>query len=502
VSDSTNGTCLSAEAAIEYAQAAPPSAKRDVIHAHVMACPTCLNLVAAAYRGLGTGSWSPESNAAATTRFRDGMQLANRFEIQRFVAKGAMGEVYEVYDRELETMVALKTVATIASNSSRAEQYLRKEVTSARRIAHENVCRIYEWGTHFVPDSSSKIHFFTMEFVHGPRLGTVLRKQGPLSLMEAFMVARQLLSGLAAAHAAGIVHRDFKSDNVILSEKDGLPRAVILDFGLAQPLHLERGSASVRLEGTRLYMAPEQHEGKPLTAAADIYAFGVVLFEMLTGRRPFERDDGSELPLACLTEEPLEPRRVNPLVSRQLQSFVLRCLRRDPRARYSSAAEALQAFEACSTGTSSQRPRRTGPSIGTVAALTVPVVLLLTILLRRGDDLDPIDGEARVEPRRELRPPTAPPRAPLVSPEKEARTHVPDPPRIPKMSPSTEAKGRARNLVPLEERRTSTRTASVPTTTSPAPKETSIIGSWESFEGPSEMGPRSESSTPTAEATR
>lgn len=338
MSDGLPRGCLSSDDVLEFAQGRLPEADLLRVEAHVDACEACREVWLETLRALNTGRLGEKSRGS--TVFEPG-KLVGRFEILRFVARGAMGEVYEARDRELDVCVALKTVATLMCDSDRALRYLKEEVLLARSIAHPNVCKIYEWGTHSVTGSDFRVYFFTMEFVRGERLSTRLRRDGPFAVEQALAITRQLLSGLAAAHAAGILHRDFKSDNVILSEEKGQLRAVILDFGLARRVDRNSASSSFGPVGTRAYAAPEQLQGLTLRPSADVYAFGVVLFEMLTGRRPFEQSDGTEQAFACLSRMPVAPSRTRPGLPRRLDGFVLRCLSREPRGRFANAADAL-----------------------------------------------------------------------------------------------------------------------------------------------------------------
>jgi serine/threonine protein kinase len=264
-----------------------------------------------------------------------------------------MGEVYEAFDRQLQGRVALKSVASTACDSQRAVRDLKAEVYLARRVTHPNVCRIYDLGTHELPNGSI-LHFLTMEFVEGETLGRRIRKHGALPLPEAHRLARALLEGLSAAHGAGILHRDFKSDNVILREEtSGVPTPVILDFGLARSLDERSRRSNHAFVGTLTYMAPEQVEGSRLSRATDIYAFGVVWFEMLTGKLPF-RGSPQMSALERLRKTPLPPSQINSSVPTLLDPVVLRCLRRSPEERFQSASEVLAALPTLPTGPSTR----------------------------------------------------------------------------------------------------------------------------------------------------
>ncbi|HVV86070.1 MAG TPA: serine/threonine-protein kinase, partial [Kofleriaceae bacterium] len=203
-----------------------------------------------------------------------GRTLGGRFELLALLGQGGMGAVYRARDRELDEVVALKVVRGDLATQPEVLARFRYEVKLARRVTHRNVARIFEAGT------LDGVAFFTMELVDGEALTTRIRAQGRLPVPRAVAVAVELLDGLAAAHHAGVIHRDIKPDNLLV-DRDG--RVVITDFGIAAT----RAVASDVIAGTPTYMAPEQAEGTVVTAAADVYAAGVVLAEMLTGAPPW-----------------------------------------------------------------------------------------------------------------------------------------------------------------------------------------------------------------------
>src|SRR5580704_5792022 len=204
-----------------------------------------------------------------------GQLLTDRFRVVRRIAHGGMGVVYEAYDEKLDRRIALKC-ARVGHG-----RHLRPEVRLATEVSHPNICKIYE--IHTTESPQGPLEFFTMELLEGLTLSIRL-KEGPLSPHEAKTIARGLCAGLAEAHRHQVIHGDLKSANVILAKSpDGTPRAVITDFGLAR-------AASVRgiTGGTPGYMAPELYNGAPTTVASDIYALGVILYEMVSGARPHE----------------------------------------------------------------------------------------------------------------------------------------------------------------------------------------------------------------------
>jgi serine/threonine protein kinase len=357
-SDVASGECLSDEDLLAFAGGTLDSARELEAHSHLDQCEVCQRLLSEAAHALATAVTLPvaESDELSWhTTFQPGTLVGHRYLIRHFIARGGMGEVYEAFDRELQERVALKTVTSTASDSPGAVRRLKAEVQLARRVSHPNVCRIYDFGTHLMAETGAQISFLTMEFVEGRTLGQRLRVAGPLPVDEARALGRELLSGLSAAHAAGVLHRDFKSENVMLrDEPGGGCSPLILDFGLARALGEGSRSSSAstpNLLGTFSYIAPEQLQGRPHTTASDVYSFGLVWFEMLTGELPFQSPSSPVgAALARLQESAVAPSSKNPAVPRDLDAIVLRCLRRSPKDRYKTAQEVLSALDAFEAG--------------------------------------------------------------------------------------------------------------------------------------------------------
>jgi len=359
--ETTNArVCLSEDDVVAFAMGRLDVRRVSQVHEHLDRCEFCQLLVSEGVRGLANAvtAW-PESDGAprvdaaemdiagSVTTFQVGSLVGGRYRIRRFIIDGGMGEVYEAFDCELQERVALKTVKSTISDQPRAVRWLKGEVQLARCVSHPNVCRIYDFGTHTILETGVVVSFLTMEFVEGETLGFRVRLGGALPAGEARELARRLLLGLSAAHEAGVLHRDFKSDNVMLrNDGDGRISPVILDFGLARRLHGQGKSSASALVGTFGYIAPEQIQGKPHTMASDVYSFGVVWYEMLTGELPFG-DDG------CAVESLRPPSSINPLVPRALDAVVLKCIRRAPKERFKNAEEVLRALDAI-------RPARLG----------------------------------------------------------------------------------------------------------------------------------------------
>jgi eukaryotic-like serine/threonine-protein kinase len=276
--------------------------------------------------------------------------LAGRFKLIRFLAKGGMGEVYEAEDQELQERVALKLVRPELLLDPNNLQRFKREVHLAKNVTHPNVCRTFDLFRHHDVQGNSPrdLIFVSMELLVGETLSQHLRRRGRLSQSEALPLITQIAGGMSAAHSAGVVHRDFKPGNIVLVSQTAPPvRAVITDFGLALRPGADgttRISGSHGIVGTPAYMAPEQIEGREVTTATDIYAFGLVMHEMLTGSMPFPAETPLAMALRRLSEPPQSPRSIVPELDPNWEAVILRCLERDPAKRFSSVSEVVQAL--------------------------------------------------------------------------------------------------------------------------------------------------------------
>ena len=259
------------------------------------------------------------------------------YEVISSIGAGAMGEVYRARDTRLDREVALKILpAEFSENSERLARF-EQEARSASALNHPNIITIFNVG---VADTTS---YLSMELVEGKSLRAVL-DAGPISLRRIVTLASQLADGLAKAHAAGIVHRDLKPENLMIS-KDGLLK--ILDFGLAkitvvstnQASNLQTQTSAGAIVGTPGYMSPEQVSGKDVDFRADQFSFGTILYEMITGKRAFQRDSGVESMAAIITEEPEPVHTLNPEIPLALRWVLDRCMAKDPDERYASTQD-------------------------------------------------------------------------------------------------------------------------------------------------------------------
>ena len=258
-------------------------------------------------------------------RFLPGRLIASRYRIIALLGKGGMGEVYRADDLTLGQAVALKFLPDTAASDEGLLERFRNEVRIARRVSHPNVCRVYDVG-----DVEGQT-FFTMEYVDGEDLASLLRRIGRLPQDKAIEIARQLCAGLAAAHAKGVLHRDLKPANIML---DGRGQVVITDFGLAGVADDIRGP-EVR-SGTPAYMAPEQLAGKEVSTRSDIYALGLVLYEVFTGKRAFAERVASVLH-GDLDRTPSRPSSVVKDLDPIIEKVILRCLETEPSSRPATA---------------------------------------------------------------------------------------------------------------------------------------------------------------------
>jgi len=298
-------------------------------------------------------AFRPGPSAASAAGASDGSLaagglLAGRFRIVRFLGRGGMGDVYEAEDMELGEHVALKTVRPEIARVPGVLERFSREIHLSRKVTHPNVCRIFDISHH------GEVTFLTMELLPGETLEHRLRRTGAMKEEEALPIARQMAEGLMAAHRVGVIHRDFKPANVMLVEEDGGVRAVVMDFGLAHGAAATVGGGLTMrgdVLGTPSYMAPEQVAGEPVTPATDVYAFGITLYEMVTGTLPFVGETALSTAVKRLREEPPPPQIKAPGLDANWNSAILRCLAREPQQRFASVRDAVAVLAAETTPT-------------------------------------------------------------------------------------------------------------------------------------------------------
>jgi serine/threonine-protein kinase len=288
------------------------------------------------------------SGAAATRRvaasgdmLRPGTVFANRYEVQEILGVGGMGVVYRAFDRELQEPVAIKTMRpeVLAGNSVALERF-KQEIRLARKIAHRHVVRTYDLG------EAQGMYYLTMEYVEGTSLKQLIATRGKLPIPVTLTIGKQLCRALEVAHEQGIIHRDIKPQNIVVDPAGFLK---VMDFGIARPASPPPGKGLTEAGtsiGTPDYMSPEQLSGLALDARSDLYAAGVVLYECLTGRMPFEAEHVYAMIAKHIEEPAPDPRAFNPEVPEALARVVLKAMAADPADRYQSAGEMHDALAA------------------------------------------------------------------------------------------------------------------------------------------------------------
>ncbi len=295
---------------------------------------------------------APDAGAAARSQtmslplqeLASGAVFAGRYEVIEELGRGGMGRVYKVLDKEVREKLALKLLNPEVAGDDRTIERFRNELKLARRISHRHVCRMYDL------DREEVSYYITMEYVAGEDLKSLIHRIGALPVGKAASIARQVADGLAEAHRLGIIHRDLKPQNIMI-DRDG--QAKVMDFGIARSIKAKGLTGAGVIVGTPEYMAPEQVDGKEPDRRSDIYALGVVLFETLTGRLPFEGDTPLAAAVKHKTELPPDPRKINPQISEDLKRIILKCLEKSREKRYQSADELvsdLAAAEAALAG--------------------------------------------------------------------------------------------------------------------------------------------------------
>ena len=268
------------------------------------------------------------------TSLQPGSEFGLRYQIESLLGKGGMGLVFKAHDRELDRIVAVKLLRPELTANPQAMGRFKQELLLASRISHRNVLRIHDLG------DADGVKFISMAYVEGEDLSHLLKKQGRLAVEQILKLARQLTSALDAAHSEGIVHRDLKPQNVLI-DREG--HAYVSDFGLAKSL--ESASAMMThtgdILGTPRYMSPEQVRGEPADHRSDLYALGLMLYEMATGDIPFKGESASQTMIQRLTQKPQSPKLLNPELPDYLAQIILKCLEQDPALRHPSARAIL-----------------------------------------------------------------------------------------------------------------------------------------------------------------
>lgn len=259
-----------------------------------------------------------------------GATFAGRYQIIEELGKGGMGKVYRVLDKKLNEEVALKLIKPEIASDKKTLERFSAELKVARKIVHKNVSRMY----HLAEEEGT--HYITMEYVPGEDLKSFIRRSGQLAIGTTLRIAKHLCDGLIEAHKLEIVHRDLKPSNIMI-DKEGNVR--IMDFGIARSLKAKGITDTGVMIGTPEYMSPEQVEGKEADHRSDIYSFGVILYEMVTGRVPFKGDTPFSIGVKHKSEIPKDPKEMNAQVPEDLSHLILKCLEKDKEKRDQSTGE-------------------------------------------------------------------------------------------------------------------------------------------------------------------
>ncbi len=285
-----------------------------------------------------TSAWSiavtPSSVApVASGEQLVGTKLADRYEIISLLGEGGMGAVYKARDTELDRLVAIKLIRPDLATNPEILHRFKQELILAREVTHRNVIRIFDLG------QAHGVKFITMQFVEGRDLRSALREKGKFTPEEAVQVMSQVCRALEVAHAAGVVHRDLKPQNIMLDATD---RVYVMDFGIAHSLETPGMTQTGALMGTPEYMSPEQAKGMKVDARSDLFALGIIFYELLTGISPFKADTAMATLLKRLQERPQPPAEVDPAIPKGISDVVMKCLEVDRDQRYSNAREILE----------------------------------------------------------------------------------------------------------------------------------------------------------------
>jgi eukaryotic-like serine/threonine-protein kinase len=282
------------------------------------------------------------------TAIAPGSDFGPRYRIDALLGQGGMGRVYKAYDKELDRTVAIKVVREGAIGQADALKRFKQELVLASKISHKNILRIHDMG------DVGGLRFISMAFVEGQDLQHIIHDNPKMPLERILNFARQIAEALAAAHAEGVVHRDLKPQNLLVDKNDQI---FVCDFGLAKSF--EEGAIGMTRTGAFLgtprYMSPEQVEGKPADNRADLYSYGLILYEMVTGDVPFTGESTLKVMYQRIQEKPKSPKLIKPDLPNWLVRIIMRCLERNPDDRYQNAYEILADLQGSVSGSGASR---------------------------------------------------------------------------------------------------------------------------------------------------
>src|SRR5215472_15614103 len=311
-------------------------------------------------------------NSAAI--LESGVLLAGRYEIVSMLGLGGMGAVYKAYDRDIERVIALKVIRPDLATHPEVLQRFKQELLLARKVSHKNVVRIFDVR------ESGGIKFITMEYIDGRDLRSLLGQHGKLPAAEALDIMHQVCLGLAAAHAEGVIHRDLKPGNIM---RDQHGRVVVMDFGLARNIGGGGMTQTGAMLGTMEYMSPEQAKAEPLDERSDLFTVGLILYELITGKTPYQADSALASLLKRTKERAVSMSEIDASIPRALSAVVAKCLETEPKNRYQSINELVTAIEELQGKRPSSvyaQPSPVGVSSRTVVMISSAVAVIVTAI--------------------------------------------------------------------------------------------------------------------------
>src|SRR6266700_552796 len=306
--------------------------------------------------------------------------LGERYKLQDPIGRGGMATIYRGQDLRMDRVVAIKVLREVYSTDPKFVTRFQREAKAASALQHPNIVQVYDYG------QTDGNYFIVMELVEGTDLRRYLRSRGVLAVDRAIIIAHDVALGLGAAHRRGIVHRDVKPQNVLVG-RDGSIK--LTDFGIAsvyKDINAERPTTTGMTLGTVQYYAPEQAQGEIVSPAADVYALGIVMYEMLTGRTPFDGDTPVAVAMQHIQDIPLPPSHMNPNIPPALEEVILRCLEKEPGTRFPDGSQLARALEMLGDAKMSEtvsmvhhlKPHRT---LWSLESIITTSILLATLFL-------------------------------------------------------------------------------------------------------------------------
>jgi tetratricopeptide (TPR) repeat protein len=334
--------------------------------------------------------WANQSQkTVASVVLPAGLEIGHRYRVKSLLGMGGMGAVYLVHDKELDRDVAMKLIRSNIADDAETLERFKREIQLSSRVTHPNVLRVFDLG------EADGIKFLTMQFVDGRDLSTILKKKGKLPNDRLLHIFRQVAEGLKAAHDQGVIHRDLKPQNIMIDSTD---RVYVTDFGLAKSSEQSGMTQTGAVIGTPFYMSPEQVKGEKVTPQSDIYALGVILYQMAAGVVPFTGGSPFEVMIARIQKPPRPIAEINPELPAYVQKIIARCLAVDASLRYQNVAEVLQDLDAQSFRSTIRYQAMSRRWVKPAAAAAVAAVVLAAAglwIYQRGREAKPVVQKPR-----------------------------------------------------------------------------------------------------------